>query len=201
MAGSIGRAVVAALFATMMWGSAAGAQALEKDVPPCSDAQLAAAQNGAQQNDPAMTYLLARYYSTGKCGLADGAKAIDLYRKAASLNYPPAFYNLGIIAAAHQNFVEAEQMFLRGTELGHRGCELMLGILYHLSSPDVRDDTKAYAWLSFTASRDEEISSQAEDMLSEFQDSLKPDHQRAKVLIQQLKQQYGAIPAFVPKAQ
>ncbi len=201
MVGSIGRVVVAAMLAAVMWGSAAGAQALEKDAPPCSDAQIAAAQNGAQQNDPAMIYLLARYYSTGKCGLADGATATALYRKAASLNYPPAFYNLGIIAAAHQNFGEAEQMFLRGTELGHRGCELQLGILYSFPIPGVGDDTKAFAWLSFTASRGEDVSSEAKEILDQIQGRIRPDHEQAKVLIQQLKQQYGAIPAFVPKSQ
>ena len=124
---------------------------------------------------------------------------MQLYREAAKLQYPPAFYNLGMIAASNQDFASAEGFFVNGTSLGHRGAELQLGIFYSLMPPPVGDDRKAYAWLSLTESRNEDISHEASDLLQKVRQRMTMQQQsQAEALSNKLKTDFGTIQSFVP---
>lgn len=176
------------------------AQDLERSSPDCSPEALTAAREGADRGAAASIYLMARYYSTGKCVAGDGKLAMENYWKAASLNYPPAFYNLGIISAGNQAFPDAELLFFRGAQLGHRGSELQLGILYSLAPPPVANDEKAYAWLSVTVARGEPISSEAKDQLARVSARMSPTSiERGSTLHKSLTEKFGSIPAFQAK--
>ena len=173
------------------------AQGLERSSPDCSPNAISNAQEGAESNEGKSLYLMARYYSTGKCMPGDGAKALEYYGRAVQINYPPAFYNLGMILAANQKFRDAESYFFRGAMLGHRGCELQLGILYFLVPPPVGNDQKAFGWLSLSASRDDAIASEAKDMLEKVSRRLTDeDKKRASLVFMQLQEKYKAVPAF-----
>lgn len=177
--------------------SNASAELLERASPDCAPEAIAKAREGAERGEAPSMYLMARYYSTGKCLPGDGQKAIEFYRKAAKLDYPPAFYNLGLIAAANQDFQLAERFFIRGMELGHRGAELQLGILYSLVPPPIGEDRKAFAWLSITAGRSEPVAEEAKDRLDVVKRRLSPNAlAQAKVLYVKLKEHYEAVPAF-----
>jgi TPR repeat protein len=143
--------------------------------------------------------MLGRYYSTGKCFAGDGVEALRLYHRAADLDYPPAYYNLGVIEAANQDYVAAEAAWLRGAELGHRGCELMLGILYSWPQLAVGDDTKSYAWLSLAASSGGTGLSGLDEVLKKVTARLTPDDRlKAQEYFAAIRRRYRAIPAFQP---
>ena len=177
----------------------AQAQTLEKGPPPCDADRQAGAEAGAANGEPASVYLLARYLSTGRCMPGDGLRAISLYKQAAQLGYPPAFYNLGILSAARQDFASAEGYFANGALAGHRGCELQLGILYSLVPPPVGNDSKAFAWLSLTAARNEPSSGEAADRLAVVRRRLPESSMApAEALAQRLRADYLALQAFAP---
>ena len=186
------------VIALLAWASFTQAQSLERASPPCdADLQERAIQ-GVDAGDPKQIYLLARYLSTGKCMPGDGKRAVQLYLQAAKLHYPPAFYNLGIIAAANQDFASADAKFVEGTGLGHRGCELQLGILYSLVPRPVGDDRKAFAWLNLTESRHESASSEAAELLKKVRERLTSQQiAQAEALASKLKVDFGGVPAFV----
>lgn len=189
--------LLAALMAVLMDTSG---QQLERSAPDCADEAVARAREGAARGDPASIYLMARHYSSGKCLKGDGEKAVAMYWKAAELGYPPAYYNLGMIHAARQKFEDAETLFFGGTQLGHRGCELQLGILYSLVPPPVGNDEKAYAWLSMTASRAEPIAPEAADRLRQVSARMSSSSaERAKALEENLRKKYFAVQAFQAK--
>jgi TPR repeat protein len=168
-------------------------------MPSCSSEKVAAARDGAEKKLPAAIYMLARYYSTGKCFAGDGVEAVRLYRRAADLDYPPAYYNLGVIAAANQDYAVAEASFLRGAELGHRGCELMLGMLYSWPQLAVGDDVKSYAWLSLAAAPGGAGLSGLDDVLKKVTARLTPpDRSKAQECFVAIRSRYRAIPAFRP---
>lgn len=171
------------------------AQVIERDLPDC--ALLQAAREGAAQGIVRDVYLMARFYSTGSCVSGDGEKAVLLYQRAARQSYPRAFYNLGIISASHDDFSSAEAWFKKGAELGHRGCELQLGILYSLVPPPVGDLVKGLAWLSLTASRNEPVASEAEDVRhgvrKRVDGAILKSAARMSV---RLRERYGDIPEF-----
>ncbi len=177
--------------------SSASAELLERSSPDCAPEAMAKAREGAEHGEAPSLYLMARYYSTGKCLQGDGQKAIELYLKLVKMDYPPAFYNLGIISAANQDFQTAELLFFRGTQLGHRGAELQLGIFYSLVPPPFGDDTKAFAWLSITANRAEPVAEEAQDRLRVVTRRMTPDAlARAEALYSQLRGKYEALPEF-----
>jgi len=187
----------ALIFSFLLFSSQSFGQAIERTSPDCAPEAIAHAQAGAAHEEPLAIYLLARYYSTGKCIHGDGAKALDLYKRAAQLNYPRAFYNLGIVYAGNNDFKGAEEMFTRGAELGHRGSELQLGILYSLVPAPVGDHVKAVAWLSLTASRSESISNEAKDVLKSIKTRMEPAvWGPASILTEELKAKYGSKPEF-----
>jgi TPR repeat protein len=183
---------------SMFFAGSAIAQSLERSVPDCASEAVAKARDDADRGDVASIYLMARYFSTGKCVPGNGAKAVELYWQAAKLNYPPAFYNLGIVAAGGEgDFQKAELMFFRGMQLGHRGAELQLGILYQLAPAPVRDLAEAYAWLSVTAARGESISREARDLLTELDRKVSNDErERGKSLAISLSGQFSNVPPF-----
>jgi TPR repeat protein len=116
------------------------------------------------------------------------------------LGYASAYYNLGIIYAGGSNdFVAAGAAFFQGATLGHRGCELMLGILY-ATTPPVADDIKAYGWLSLSLTRNP--SSQpvlARELLDRVKQRITIDQrQKADGYLADLKAKYGSIAAFQP---
>ena len=173
------------------------AQVLERQSPSCAPEAIESARNGAEREEPAALYLMARYYSTGKCVPGDGKKAIDFYVRASKLNYPPAFYNLGIVSAGNQEFQLAEAFFARGAQLGHRGAEFQLGILYSLVPPPVGDDAKAFAWLSLTANRAEPVAEEAEDRLRTVKRRMSQEAlARGEAIYQQLRERYASVSAF-----
>lgn len=175
----------------------ASAQSIERDTPSCDESSMQAVRDGAERGDAASVYLLARHRSTGACMPGDGDRALALYRAAAAADYPPAFYNLGMLAAGNDDFAEAERWMLRGATLGHRGAELQLGILYMLVPAPVGNQEKAHAWLSLLAQRNEPVSSEAGDFLKQVDKRLSTDaRRRADVLAQSLIVKYGAIEAF-----
>jgi TPR repeat protein len=185
------------LAAILVVFSSAKAAPLERSSPDCAPEAISNAKEGAERGEAPSLYLMARYYSTGKCLLGDGPKSIEYYQKAVKLNYPPAFYNLGMIAASGQNFRLAEGLFSRGMELGHRGAELQLGILYSIVPAPVGDDRKAFAWLSITANRAEPVAEEAKDRLDVVMHRLSPDGlAQAKTLLTKLKESYEGVPAF-----
>lgn len=175
-----------------------GAQSVETGVPDCAPETVAKAREGADRGEIASIYRMARYYSTGKCISGDGDKAVALYWQAAKSNYPPAFYNLGIVAAGGaRDYKTAELMFFRGAQLGHRGSELQLGVLYQLSPPPVHDNAKSYAWLSVTVRRGEAISQEAKGMLEDLERKVTDEErQKGKALALRLWEQFGNVPAF-----
>lgn len=142
---------------------------------------------------------MARYYSTGKRVPGDGQQALALYQRAADLAYPPAFFNIGIIDAAAQDYQGAETAFLKGATLGHRGCELMLGILYS-QNEGVGDDAKAVAWLELTLSRHDPASADAaRAVLATVEARLPPaDRGKADAYLFEIKRRYGPVPPFRP---
>ncbi|MGH6974538.1 MAG: tetratricopeptide repeat protein [Stellaceae bacterium] len=182
----------------LSWGAAAHAQQLERGLPECTPEAVAAARAGTAKGDPAATYKMARYYSTGKCIGGDGQEAINLYIKAAHLGYAPAFYNLWIIAAGSGQYKNAEFFFQKGAGLGHRGCELQLGILYSFPIPDVGNNAKTYGWLSLYELHEGKTDDTAK-LLPKVAARLTPA-QRVEVerLFGELKQKYGSLPEFQP---
>ena len=175
----------------------ATAQVLERSSPNCSPEAQERARAGVERNDATSIYLMARYYSTGKCLPGDGQKAIEHYWKAAKLNYPPAYYNLGIVSAGNKDYESAELLFFRGTQLGHRGAELQLGILYSLVPPPIGNDEKAFAWLSVTVNRNEAISGEAKESLATVTRRMDASsRERAEALYRGLNDKYGLVPAF-----
>ncbi|MEZ5615890.1 MAG: hypothetical protein R3E35_11830 [Rhodocyclaceae bacterium] len=176
---------------------AAYGQELERASPQCDADLQEQARQGADRGDPRQIYLMARYLSTGKCMPGDGKQAVHLYLKAASLGYAPARYNLGIVAAGNQDFTSAEGHFFEGARLGHRGCELQLGILYSLVPPPVGDDRKAYAWLLLTASRHEPISREASELLAKVRARISDQARvQAETLSAKLSADFGKITPF-----
>ena len=179
--------------------SVAHPQALERASPPCDAERQEQARQGAERRDAASIYLLARYLSTGRCMTGDGRRAIQLYGQAAELGYPPAFYNLGMLATARQDFAAAERYFHRGAEGGHRLSELQLGILYATAPAPVGDDAKAFAWLSLTAGRQDSVAAEAMDRLDAVRARLSDESRRsAEALTDTLKQRYAPIPSMTP---
>jgi len=179
----------------------AWSQELEQGTPDCSQEAVDAAITGARSGDAAAIYKMARHYSTGACIPRDGRTAIALYQLAAEQGYAPAFYNLGVIAAANKDYRTAEALFHRGAQLGHRGCELHLGILYSFSSsiPEVGDDAKAFAWLSLAAARAGKTAMEAKAILEDVAKQLRPeDQERGERILQQLERTYRAVPEFRP---
>lgn len=192
-------AQAAVLFLLSVYASGSPAQTLERESPPCEPALQNEAINGAERGDAKQVYLLARYLSTGKCMPGDGKRAFNLYLRAADDQYPPAFYNLGMIAAANGDFRSAEGYLFKGTSLGHRGCELQLGILYGFAPPPVGDKRKAYAWLSLTASRDEVISDEAKGILAKIGTQLSADEKgQAEKLSSKLRADFGNVVPYLP---
>jgi TPR repeat protein len=179
--------------------SVAHAQALERASPPCNAARQEQVRQGAERGDAASIYLLARYLSTGRCMPGDARRAIQLYGQAAELGYPPAFYNLGMLAAARQDFAAAERSLSRGAEGGHRLSELQLGILYATAPAPVGDDAKAFAWLSLTSGRQELLSAEASERLKALRAKLSDESRRAaEAFADTLKERYSAIPSVTP---
>ncbi len=174
------------------------AQSVERGVPDCAPEAIAKAREGADRGEVAFIYLMARYYSTGKCIVGDGEKAVAHYWQAAKMNYPPAFFNLGIVAAGgEKDYEKAELMFFRGAQLGHRGSELQLGILYQLAPPPVRDNVKSYAWLTVTTNRGEPISQEAKGILEDLERKVSDEEKvKGKALASRLLGQFGNVPAF-----
>lgn len=182
----------------LLWTGYVAAQSLERGVPDCAPDAMAKAREGADRGEAASVYLMARYYSTGRCIAGDGEKAVALYWQAAQMNYPPAFYNLGVVAAGgEKDFKKAELMFFRGAQLGHRGSELQLGVLYQLAPPPMRDSVKSYAWLSITVNRREPISQEAKGLLEDLERKLTDEEkEKGKALANRLSVQFGNVPAF-----
>jgi TPR repeat protein len=177
----------------------ARAQDLERASPPCDAQKQEQAREGTERGDPASTYLLARYLSTGLCMPGDGRKAIQLYGQAAALGYPPAFYNSGMLASGRRDFAAAERYFLRGAEAGHRRCELQLGLLYSTAPPPVGNDATALAWLSLTAARQEPIAAEAEDRATSLRSRVsEEDRKAAEAMTERLKERYLALAPFTP---
>jgi TPR repeat protein len=174
------------------------AQSVERGVPNCAPDAIAKAREGADRGEVASIYLMARYYSTGKCIAGDGEKAVAHYWQAAKMNYPPAYFNLGIVAAGgEKDYEKAELMFFRGAQLGHRGSELQLGILYQLAPPPVRDNVKSYAWLTVTANRGEPISQEAKSILEDLERKVTDEEKvKGKALASRLSGKFGNVPAF-----
>ena len=188
-----------ALFVALVLPCAyAMAQALEREAPSCAPETVTSAREGAARGEAASLYLMARYYSTGKCFAGDGEKAVDLYWQAAKLNYAPAFYNLGVVAAGgERDYKKAELMFFRGAQLGHRGSELQLGVLYQLAPAPVADNVKAYAWLTVTANRGEAISREAQSLLDDLNRKIaSEEREKGDALAARLSGQFGNVPAF-----
>jgi hypothetical protein len=178
--------------------SAAFAQQLERDAPSWHPETVAKTRAAADSGDPASVYLMARHFSTGECMPGDGERATALYWQAAEKRYPPAFYSLGIISAGSRDFESAELLFFRGAQLGHRGSELQLGILYMLAPAPIRNDEKAFAWLTVLKNRAEPVSSEAEEFLKTVSDRMSaPSLERAQRLAMSLSRQFGSTPAFV----
>jgi hypothetical protein len=89
-------------------------------------------------------------------------------------------------------------LFFRGAQLGHRGSELQLGILYMLAPAPIRNDEKAFAWLTVLKNRAEPVSSEAEEFLKTVSDRMSaPSLERAQRLAMSLSRQFGSTPAFV----
>ncbi len=81
----------------------------------------------------------------------------------------------------------------------HRGCELMLGILYSWPQLAVGDDVKSYAWLSFAAAKGGAGLSGLDDALKKVSARLTPaDRSKAQEYFVALRNRYRAIPAFRP---
>lgn len=174
------------------------AQAPEREAPSCASDAVARAKEGAARGEAASLYLMARYYSTGRCFAGDGEKAVDLYWQAAKLNYPPAFYNLGVVAAGgEKDYKKAELMFFRGAQLGHRGSELQLAVLYQLAPAPLADIVKSYAWLTVTTNRGEPISQEAKRLLEELDRKITSEERnKSQALAARLSSQFGNVPAF-----
>ncbi|TCK17649.1 hypothetical protein DFR30_0884 [Thiogranum longum] len=170
---------------------------IEKAAPPCNDKLIEKYQKGVEDNNAQSIYMMARYYSTGKCLAGDGKKAIQLYFQAAEQSYPPAFYNVGMILAANQEFEQAAKMFFAGAALGHRGSELQLGILYSLVPPPIGNDLQAYAWLSLTAGRSEPVAEEAKSILKRVKSRLSGSElERAQELAKKINADFGSLPPF-----
>jgi hypothetical protein len=89
--------------------------------------------------------------------------------------------------------------FNRGVQLGHRGAELQLGILYSLVPPPIGNDEKAFAWLSVTTNRKEDVSSEAREQLSVVSRRLSASSRATtEELYSSLKEKYGSVPEFRP---
>jgi TPR repeat protein len=175
-------------------------QTLERDPPPCSKSAVAEARAGAQANNAAAIYKLARYYSTGKCIAGDGPQAIALYNRAAELGYAAAYYNLGVLeAGGAKNYHAAEGWWVKGAELGHRGCQLQLGILYSAPIVGVADDAKAYAWLSLVIRRGDPDADLARTVLKPVKRRLSAsDRARGEAYLADLQSKYGSPSAPRP---
>jgi TPR repeat protein len=187
------------LIALALHAPAVVAQALETESPPCDPSLQSDAVAGADRGDTKQVYLLARYLSTGKCMPGDGKRSVLLYARAAKDHYPPAFYNLGMIAAASRDYARAEGYLFEGASLGHRGCELQLGILYGLAPPPLGDQRKAYAWLLLTSSRGEGISDEAKEILGKVGTRLSSKQKaQAEMLSMKLSAMYGNVQEFSP---
>lgn len=191
--------LVIAVIASLVVATPSAAQRLERSLPDCSAIAQERVRSGVERNERASIYLMARYYSTGKCISGDGQKALEFFQRAAKLEYPPAFYNLGMSSAADGDYASAARLLLTGATLGHRGCELQLGILYSLVPAPTGDDEKAFAWLSLTAGRNETVPAEARRSLAQVSKRIsRPSRERAEALYASLKEQYGSIPAFLP---
>jgi len=185
------------LIASLLGAATSFAQVLERSSPDCSAKAQERVHSGVERNEPASIYLMARYYSMGNCVPGDGQKAFELYQRAAKLEYPPAFYNLGMISASNGSYASAAEFLLMGTVLGHRGSELQLGILYSLVPAPTGDDEKAFAWLSLTSSRNEQVSTEARRQLAIVSKRIdKASREKAEALYASLKEKYGPIHAF-----
>ena len=189
--------ILVSLIGGLVFSAPARSQQLERGDPVCTPQAVASAQAGAERKEPAAIYLLARYFSTGKCIPGDGKRAMELYMEAALLNYPPAFYNLGMVSAAHRDLKAAEAYFSKGALLGHRGCEFQLGILYSFPNTAVSNDAKAFAWLSLVSSRTDEPIKDGDELLSKIKARLTSEQrQTAEAMLADLKSRYGSTPAF-----
>jgi len=189
---------IALLVALVLPCGYVSAQALEREAPSCSEDAVKSAREGAARGEAASLYLMARYYSTGKCFAGDGEKAVNFYWQAAKLDYPPAFYNLGVVAAGgERDYKKAELMFFRGAQLGHRGSELQLAVLYQFAPVPVADKVKSYAWLTVTANRGEPVSQEAKSLLEDLEHKIaSEERERGKALAGRLSSQFGNVPPF-----
>jgi TPR repeat protein len=179
--------------------SAAEAQGPARSSPDCAAEAQQRARSGAERNDAAALYLMARYYSTGKCMRRDDSQAIELYWKAANQDYPPAFYSLGILSVRDRDYEAAARLFFRGAQLGDRAAELQLGVLYAQAPRPTGNDESAFAWLSLTASRNEPASLQARKQLAIVGKRMNPaSRKRAEALYGGLREQYGSVPKLRP---
>jgi TPR repeat protein len=188
---------VTTFIAILMVSSQSLAEPIEKAIPPCDQDSIEKYQQGVEENDAHSSYMMARHYSTGKCLAGDGEKAVQLYFKAMEQSYPPAFYNVGMMMAANQQFELAAKTFFAGAAKGHRGAELQLGILFSLVPPPVGNDASAYAWLSLTAGRNEPVAEEARGILAKVKSRVSTSElEEGTQLLGKLEEDFGAIPPF-----
>ena len=91
--------------------------------------------NVATKKSPSEIYAEAEEYYYGKNGkTVDYAKAFDLYKKAAELDYLDAQFTLGLMCAqgrgTSQNYSDAYRWYKKAAEQGHSAAQCNLGNLY-----------------------------------------------------------------------
>jgi TPR repeat protein len=192
------KSCVLALILSIAWTTGTLAQNPDGDAPSCVQKDYDATAQRAEQGDAAALYRLGRYYGTGICLQNDAAGARALYLRSATLNYAPAFYQLGMMSAANdKDYAAAANYFRQGAALGDRKAEFTLGVLYLFNVTGLGGDVEAFGWLSLAASRDAPYALDAKNFLANLSKRMTAENRaQGQSLFTELNQQYGAVPAF-----
>jgi hypothetical protein len=114
--------------------------------------------SSAYQGDPvAMTKLGVIFQSGIRGAVVDDAYSMDLFSKAAALDFPPALSEMGFMHAAGRGVPKdvssAFKYYLRAAKLGHARAMDTVGYLYKSGEGVPRNYVEAYRWSSLAAAR------------------------------------------------
>ena len=121
----------------------------------CADASAQTPAPPAPKVDPAVIYEQAYKFDSGEGVPRDSAKAVAMYRQAASLGHTDAMLRLGYLyengKAVPHDTAQAAQWYRRASDLGQSKAMFMLGVCYWAGHGVPEDQIEAHRWINLAA--------------------------------------------------
>ena len=108
-------------------------------------------EKAAQNNHVDAMIDVGAFYLFGYQIAQDTSKAIEWYKKAAALNSPVAYHNLGFLCYQDSElYATALNLFTKAAQLGYADSAYMLGVMYLQGLGVEKDATKALEYLTLS---------------------------------------------------